>query len=276
MLKKIFIFCILFLFLINLSSALPESVKLINADDAWSRGYTGKGNTICLIDSGVDYTHPFLGGCFGNGCKIVGGYDFVNNDNNPMDDYGHGTYVAGIIASSNGFNGVSPDAKILSLKVLNENGVSDEKRVVKALQWCYNNRYNYGGISAVVMSIGSFNGIGICTKNYANTEIYNLYSKNIPIFAAAGNSGNLEEISYPACNSQTISVGATYDKNLGSFSQCKIPFFDTCLDECTDETTYADKMLCNSNRGDNLDLLAPGCMILSTYSFPYEALESSP
>jgi subtilisin family serine protease len=47
----------------------------------------------------VDYTHPFLGGCLGNGCKVVWGYDFINNDNDPIEDNGHWTYVAGIIAS---------------------------------------------------------------------------------------------------------------------------------------------------------------------------------
>ena len=78
---------------------LQDSVPLINASPSFSLksndlNLTGKDQTICVIDTGVDYNHPSLGGCFGDGCKVVGGWDFVNDDNDPMDDKGHGTHVA--------------------------------------------------------------------------------------------------------------------------------------------------------------------------------------
>ena len=85
----------------------------INADDSWkllenSVNLTGTGQTVCVIDSGVDYNHKNLGGCYGNNdpsspCKILGGYDTINNDSDPMDDNSpdyHGTHVTGIIISN--------------------------------------------------------------------------------------------------------------------------------------------------------------------------------
>ena len=78
--------------------SLYDSVGLINADKLWDSGFTGEGVSIAVIDTGVDYTHPDLGGCLGEGCKVIDGYDFVNNDNDPMDDQGHGTHVAATAA----------------------------------------------------------------------------------------------------------------------------------------------------------------------------------
>src|SRR5215211_8013872 len=73
--------------------------------------------TVAVVDSGVDYNHPDLSG------KVIKGPDFVNNDSDPMDDLGHGTHVAGIAAATAGngqfVEGVSPDSKILAIKVLN-------------------------------------------------------------------------------------------------------------------------------------------------------------
>ncbi len=96
----------------NVTLLLNNSAGIINATRTWSLVYnginiTGKAESVCVIDTGVDYTHPALGNCsntnFTNGVcsKIISGYDFVNSDNNPIDDNGHGTHVAGIVASAN-------------------------------------------------------------------------------------------------------------------------------------------------------------------------------
>ena len=91
---------------------LNESVSMINADKIWQDyGVYREGIKVGIIDTGIDYTHPDLGGGFGEGCKVAGGYDFVNDDGDPMDDHSHGTHVAGIVAADGeSIKGVAPKA----------------------------------------------------------------------------------------------------------------------------------------------------------------------
>ncbi len=99
---------------------LTESVPAIGAPAVWARGYRGEGRLVAILDDGVDYTHPDLGGCLGTGCKVVGGYDFVDLDGDPQEapgDY-HGTHVA---ATAAGLKGVAPGARILAVRVLGTN-----------------------------------------------------------------------------------------------------------------------------------------------------------
>ncbi|HEY8452364.1 MAG TPA: protease inhibitor I9 family protein, partial [Natronosporangium sp.] len=75
--------------------SLHDSVPLVGAPEVWDpphggAGSTGAGVTVAVIDTGIDYTHPDLGGGFGPGHKVVAGYDVVNDDPDPMDDHGHG------------------------------------------------------------------------------------------------------------------------------------------------------------------------------------------
>src|SRR5215218_3788051 len=92
--------------------------------------------TIAVVDSGVDYNHPDLAG------KVIKGPDFVNRDWDPMDDYGHGTHVAGIAAATAGNGqfgeGVSPDSKILAIKVLSSSNFSYDFDVVQGLAYARN------------------------------------------------------------------------------------------------------------------------------------------
>ncbi|RPI29008.1 MAG: hypothetical protein EHM61_03110 [Acidobacteria bacterium] len=98
---------------------------------------TGKGTTIAIIDSGIDYTHPALGGCFGPGCKVKGGFDFASNDPDPMeeDEYGHGTRVAGI-AAANGewLKGVAPEASLLVYKLFSPKSGMSLSNMIAALE----------------------------------------------------------------------------------------------------------------------------------------------
>src|SRR4051812_31521263 len=86
--------------LLRASTPWGSIPKLVRQDMAASEfpQITGAGQAIAVIDTGIDYTHAFLGGGLGPGYKVVGGYDFVDDDSDPMDTYGHGTEVAGVLA----------------------------------------------------------------------------------------------------------------------------------------------------------------------------------
>ncbi len=107
---------------------LVESVPAIGAPAIWARGYRGEGRLVAILDDGVDYTHPDLGGCLGEGCKVVGGYDFVDLDLDPQEapgDY-HGTHVA---ATAAGHKGVAPGARILAVRVLGTNSTGKPSKL---------------------------------------------------------------------------------------------------------------------------------------------------
>ncbi|MCK4550553.1 MAG: S8 family serine peptidase [Candidatus Aenigmarchaeota archaeon] len=242
---------------------LQQSGPLINANDSWNKqitgtNITGKGETVCVIDTGIDYTHPDLGGCLGVTCKVVGGYDYVNNDSDPMDDENHGTHVAGIIAASGTVMGVAPDAKLVALKALDSTGSGYDSDVMAAIDWCVSNASTYN-ISVISMSLGGdaqytsyCDGLQSAMASYINSAIAN----NISVVVATGNDANDTGVSSPACIENSTRVGATYDANIGS-----APF-----SSCTDSSTAVDKITCYTNRGVNFTdmLLAPGGAIYST------------
>src|SRR5438105_7112774 len=114
---------------------LDVSVPHVRAPEVWRDfGYRGAGTTIAIIDTGVDYTHPDLGGCLGAACKVVGGYDFVNGDSDPRDDHGHGTHVAATAAGIGATPGVAPDAHILAYKVLDASGFGSFSNVIAGIE----------------------------------------------------------------------------------------------------------------------------------------------
>src|SRR5205807_7888835 len=117
--------------------------------------------TVAVIDTGVDYNLKVLGGGFGKNFKVVAGYDFYDGDSDPMDESGHGTSVAGVIAANpytvNGvtYRGVAPDAKLVALRVGTETNIPDSN-IKEALDWVIANRKTYH-ISVVNLSLGSGN-----------------------------------------------------------------------------------------------------------------------
>jgi hypothetical protein len=102
------------------------NVSIVNADDVWALGYTGEGALVAVIDTGVNYDHVDLQDHMWGGLFYPNhGYDFANNDDNPMDDHGHGTHCAGTVAgdgTAGSQTGMAPDARIMALKVLDSGG----------------------------------------------------------------------------------------------------------------------------------------------------------
>jgi subtilisin len=186
-------------------------VKRILAGNVHDRGNKGSGVKVAIIDSGIDYMHPDLS------TNYAGGYDFVNNDNDPMDDNDHGTHVAGTVAARDndvGVVGVAPEARLYGLKVLNANGSGSFSNIIAALEWCVAN-----GIQVTNNSYGSSTDPGVTVR----TAFDNAAAAGIIHVAAAGNSGNAagksNSVGYPARYESVIAVAATDQNNTrASFS----------------------------------------------------------
>ncbi|KAH6685764.1 serine endopeptidase [Plectosphaerella plurivora] len=158
-------------------------------------GFTGKGVKIAVLDTGVDYTHPLLGGCFGPGCIVESGYDTVGvdfigddsepkGDDDPMDCYGHGTHVAGIISalpSSYGFKGVAPGAKLSAYRVMDCLGYATDETIIDGMLRAFDD-----GNDILSMSLGDFGGFPEDLWSITATRII---EAGVPIFVAVGNFG---------------------------------------------------------------------------------------
>lgn len=160
-----------------------------------------------------------------NACpKVIGGWDTYNNDADPKDDHGHGTHVAGIIASANEtYRGVAPDAKLIAIKALNSAGAGYSSDVLAGIEWCNQNADKYN-ISIISMSLGC-DGFSCphyqthCNDDLTASAISLSYSKNISVFIAAGNSGWADGISNPACVEHAIPVGGANDADAIAYNR---------------------------------------------------------
>lgn len=133
---------------------IAENLLKVNADKVWELGYTGQGVLVGIIDTGVSLTHDDLQGCFWDGGTEFPnhGYDFYDHDNNPTDGRGHGTHVAGTICGtgvSGTQTGVAPDAKIMVLKVFNNDELTEATLWVEAMQFAVEH-----GADVLNMSLG--------------------------------------------------------------------------------------------------------------------------
>ena len=113
------------------SREITWNVLKINADDVWALGFNGDGIIVAVIDTGVNYNHVDLADhVWTDPDYPYHGYDFVNNDNNPMDDHGHGTHCSGTVAgdgTAGSKTGVAPEATIMCCKVLDAGGGGNER-----------------------------------------------------------------------------------------------------------------------------------------------------
>ena len=231
------------------SILLDVSVPQINATRTWSLSHngtnmTGEGETVCVLDTGVDYTHTNLGGCsspLASACaKVIGGYDFVNDDTDPMDDHGHGTHVAGIVASTNPtYKGVAPDAGIVAIKVCNSGGGCSDADMIAGIDWCTDNASKYN-ISVITMSIGD------CTNHSTYCNDDNL----APVINTAVGQGLIVTIS--AGNGPTGSCVSSGITNTAG------PASPACVQNATaiGSVTHSDTI--SYQRGALFELLAPG------------------
>lgn len=218
---------------------IPKGVKMIHAPEVWEKAKSGKGVVVAVLDTGCDTTHPELIK------RVIGGRNFTSDYNEDPERYDdnhyHGTHVAGTVSASvnlTGVAGVAPEASILVLKVLNGEGSGSYQGIIKAIDYAIGWR-GPNGEKVGIMNM-SFGG----PRDYAplHDAIKRAITANILVVCAAGNegdgSGHSDEFAYPGAYPEVVEVGAV-DLN-GALA-----WF--------------------SNTNSEIDLVAPGVDILSTF-----------
>jgi subtilisin family serine protease len=215
----------------------PYGVTMVNAPQVWpvtkGKGLSGAAPThVVIIDTGISYTDSELAAAY------RGGTNLINGTNDPLDDNGHGTHVAGTIAAASngdGVVGVAPDVDIYSVKVLDACGFGKAAKIIQAVDWVINEKNTLGGNWIISLSLGS--------KDPSTSEasaFQRAYDSGILTFAASGNDfPNTAGLAFPAGYTSVVSVGAVDSTGtVASFSQ----------------------------RGADLKVVAPGVSVLSTYA----------
>ncbi|MDD8020404.1 MAG: S8 family peptidase [Acidobacteriota bacterium] len=204
----------------------------IKATGAWDYVKGDPNMLIAVLDSGLDYTHPDLAN------KVIDhGRDFINNDNDAYDDFGHGTHVAGIIAAqtnnAEGIAGVAWNCRLLPGKILDASGEGDYSGLIEALIWAADYTNGPAKVGVINMSLG-----GTEPDEVLEEALKYAYNKGIVLVAASGNEAG-PVVLYPAA----------YD--------------NYCLAVAASD--YNDLIAYFSNYGPEVDVAAPGVEIISTY-----------
>ncbi|MGP4069190.1 S8 family peptidase [Halobacillus sp. B29] len=217
----------------------PKGVKLVEAESLWERTDQGKGSVVAVIDTGCQMDHPDLEN------RILGGYNFTDDyegdETNYDDNNGHGTHVAGTIAAidnKKGVIGVAPQADLLILKVLSGEGSGQYDWIINAIEYAINWEGPQGErVRVISMSLG-----GPDDAKEMHQVVQKAVNQGISVVCAAGNEGdgreNTYEYAYPGCYNEVIQVGAI-----------------------DNQRAIADF----TNTNDEIDLVAPGVDVLSTY-----------
>ena len=230
----------------NSATASAVFDDAVRAAKTWGQGYTGQGINVAVIDTGVNATGDLAG-------KVLHAEDFTPEQNN-VDSYGHGTFVAGLIAgqgtaSNGGMKGVAPGANIVSVKIAGADGTTDLVRLLAALEWVVTFKDAYG-IRVLNLSLGTDS-----TQSYQvdplDFAVERTWNAGIAVVVAAGNHGTAPgSISKPGDDPLVITAGSTDDHTTGALS----------------DDTLASFSGVGPTAGDGLakpDLVAPGKSVLS-------------
>lgn len=233
---------------------LAQSLPLIGQPVATAAGNDGAGTSVLVIDSGINYTLAEFGSCTAPGapaaCKVM--YYANNADSSTaLDTIGHGTRVSGVVI------GVAPSTKLVVFNVFGATGSATDADINEAINWGIANQARY---NIVVMNLSLGGGPkktspcgNVQTNPYVTTFSAAKAAGIMPV-AASGNDGYIDGMLTPACTPSAVSVGATYDANVGQVG----------YGACTDTTTFVDKVACFSDSASFLTMLAPGTLISVT------------
>ncbi|KAL8409759.1 hypothetical protein RB594_008006 [Gaeumannomyces avenae] len=194
---------------------------MTQVDQLRNKGVTGKGIKVAVIDSGIDYKHPALGGCFGPGCLVSFGYDLVGDNYNgtnlpvpdadPMDCGGHGTHVSGTIAAQTnnpfGIVGAAADVTLGMFRVFGCTGSANDDVLIKAYSMAYES-----GADLITASIGGPSG---WSENAWSVVVSRIVELGVPCILSAGNSGdNGLFFGQTAADAKRATAVASFDNTL--------------------------------------------------------------
>lgn len=252
----------------SLLKEMTEVDRLVRAREARDLfGVDGAGTTVAVLDTGLRTTHvDFAGRVVSPGRNFTP--DNGGDDSDPTDGQGHGTNVSGIICAGDIHTGIAPGARILPIKVLSNSGGGSFEWIRNALQWVLDHHANHG-ISVVCMSLGD-GGNYQSDANFTGDGIGNLIRKladvGVVCCVAAGNDyhthNSRQGMGYPAIFHETVSVGAVYDANEGSFSyQSGAAAFSTAPDRIT---PFSQRLHGRIGGDCATDIFAPGAPVTSS------------
>jgi subtilisin family serine protease len=266
---------------------LAQGIPLINGM-VYRSTYNGAGVAAAVVDSGVDYTHPRLGGGGFPNSKVLGGYNIGDNNADPKPNgVAHGTSCAGILAGDLGtvgdyIGGVAPAAKLYALKVSvgNDSSHIPDDNIARAWDWCVTHRNDNPNYPILIIStsLGDGRYYNLCDGSIPilSTSANNAVAAGITLLVSAGNDGYCDSICEPACLSGVIAVGAVYDSNFGTYLPCissdscaptKAHDTHSCPDTggyyATDQTA-ADRLTSYSSTSANVGVLAPANQCYTT------------
>jgi subtilisin family serine protease len=192
----------------SVHATLDQSVPAIGADRLRTTYHiAGEGIVVAILDTGIDYTHHDLGGCFGPGCRVEAGYDFVNQDPDPMDDHGHGTHVAGIVGANGQVVGVAPAVRLHAYKVLSGAGFGYDSWIIAGIDRALDPDQNPNTPDAVDVINLSLGGGGDADSPLSQA-VDEAVAAGVVCAVAAGNDGKPFTIGSPAAARRAITVGA--------------------------------------------------------------------
>jgi subtilisin family serine protease len=226
----------------------PYGITLVHAPAVWPVA-RGAGINVAIVDTGIDYTHPEFKD------RYKGGFNAITGTNDPRDDDGHGTHVAGTIGAADdniGVVGVAPSVNLWSAKVLSPDAstglaTGSNSQIATGLNWVLSKKTELGGNWIVNMSLGQCTDLAVSDQcstvpSFAmQSACQKLADAGVLVFAASGNDStdkHIATVSYPAAFSSVIAVGA--------------------LDA-------SQKIAVFSNQGPEIALTGPGVDVFSTY-----------
>jgi subtilisin family serine protease len=216
---------------------LAQGIPLMNAATPRSE-YDGSGLSIAICDTGIDTSHPRLGGTGSSSDpifndKVIGGYDTGDGDADPrpgVDGEAHGTACAGIAAGDTGtvadyIGGVAPGARLYAIKISHgTTGDAELDDMIAGWEWAITHQDDdpANPIMIISTSFGGFKFYSTCDSfsSGMTAAAANAAAAGITLFVSSGNDGYCDAIAWPACISHVNSVGAVYDASMGTYGFC--------------------------------------------------------